>query len=565
VFSVAVALLAQPLVAADTPAAAAPDPTSAPPTSVPAEAFPAAEPVPAAPIAQGDAPGPRPPPARLTVFNRPIVLLRAPFFGLSPGGRVEDAADRIDDVLARGGPGAVAVKRSGSSRVITVDGQIVLALLAGDVPNAGPDAMDAAANAAKLALERAIAETREARDAQRLTRAAFVAAIATVVYALLLWLIVRVGRWLTLRMLKLAEAASARLRVGGGELVRSHRAMRVARKAVRAAGWILFLVVTSEWLGFVLGRFPYTRAWSEQFHGFLLGTAANLLISFAHATPGLLVAVVIVVLARSVDGIQRRFFRGVQEGRFHVGWVDKDTATPTRRLATLAVWAFAAVMAYPYIPGSSTDAFKGLTVLLGLMVSVGASGLVGQAVSGLILMYTRTLRPGDFVRVGEAEGTVTVMGMFTTRVDTGMGEELTLPNATVLGSVTRNFSRSAHREGIVLTANVSIGYDVPWRQVDAMLIAAAQRTPGVRTLPAPRVYQTSLGDFYVAYRLACESVATAPAARAEASSALYAAILDVFNEHGVQIMSPHYLSDPARPKVVPPSDWYAAPAKPPPR
>jgi small-conductance mechanosensitive channel len=144
-----------------------------------------------------------------------------------------------------------------------------------------------------------------------------------------------------------------------------------------------------------------------------------------------------------------------------------------------------------------------------------------------------------------------------------MGEELTLPNATILGSVTRNFSRPAQRDGIVLTANVSIGYDVPWRQVDAMLVAAARRTPGVRTLPAPRVYQTSLGDFYVAYRLVCESVATAPAARAEASSALYAAILDVFNEHGVQIMSPHYLSDPATPKIVPPADWHKPPAQPP--
>ncbi len=280
-------------------------------------------------------------------------------------------------------------------------------------------------------------------------------------------------------MLRLADAASAKLRVGGGELVRSHRAMGLARSAVRAAGWLLFLLVTSEWLGFVLGRFPYTRAWSEQFHDFLLGTAANLLVGVAHATPGLLIAIVIVVLARSVDIVQRRFFRGVQQGRFHVGWVDKDTAPPTRRLATLAIWAFAAVMAYPYIPGSSTDAFKGLTVLLGLMVSVGASGIVGQAVSGLILMYTRTLRPGDFVRVGEAEGTVTVMGLFTTRVDTGMGEELTLPNATILGSATRNFSRPAQREGIALTANVTIGYDVPWRQVAAMLAAAAQRTPGV--------------------------------------------------------------------------------------
>ena len=388
-------------------------------------------------------------------------------------------------------------------------------------------------------------------------------AIATAVYVALLWILARFGRWLTLRVLRFAEAASARLRVGGGELVRSRRAMRVARTTVRAAGWILFLLVTSEWLGFVLGLFPYTRAWSEQFHDFLLDTVGTLLVGVARATPGLLIAVVIVLVARAVDGMQRSFFHRVQAGRIHVGWVDKDSAPPTRRLATLAVWAFAAVMAYPYIPGSSTDAFKGLTVLLGLMVSVGVSGLVGQAASGLILMYTRTLRPGDFVRVGEAEGTVSVMGMFTTRVDTGMGEELTLPNATILGSVTRNFSRPAQREGIVLTASVSVGYDVPWRQVDAMLVAAAQRTPGVRTLPAPRAYQTALGDFYVAYRLVCESVATGPAARAEATSALHAAILDVFNEHGVQIMSPHYFGDPATPKIVPAADWHKPPAPPP--
>jgi len=552
----AAALIAQPPAAADTPAPASTLPAGA-------AAPPAGATTTTAPVAPNETAGPRPPPARLTVFNRPIVLFRVPLFGVPPGGRAEDAAERIDSILARGGPGVVSVSRSGASKVFTVDGQLVFALLPGDVSDAGPDALDAAANAAKLALERAITETQEARDGRLLARAGLHAAIATIVYAVLTWLLVRAGRWLRLRVLKLADAASARLRVGGGELVRSHRAMRIARTVLRAFGWLVFLLVTFEWLGFVLGRFPYTRAWSEQLHGFLFDTAANLLISVAHATPGLMIAIVIVLVARAVDGVQKSFFHRVQDGRIRVGWIDKDSAPPTRRLATLAVWAFAAVMAYPYIPGSSTDAFKGLTVLLGLMVSVGASGLVGQAASGLILMYTRTMRPGDFVRVGEAEGTITTMGVFTTRVHTGMGEELTLPNATILGSVTRNFSRSAQREGIVLTADVSIGYDVPWRQVAAMLVAAAQRTPGVRTLPAPRVYQTALGDFNVAYRLACESVATAPGGRAEASSALYAAILDVFNEHGVQIMSPHYLGDPATPKVVPPADWHKPPAQPP--
>jgi len=448
--------------------------------------------------------------------------------------------------------------------VITVDGRLAFAILPGDVPGAGVEAMDAMAARVKRALEQALAETGESRDSQRLLRGAVAAAVATAIYVTALFLLTRFGRWLTLRLVKLAGRMSTRFRVGGGEVVRSHRAMRVTMILVRLAGWVLVLLVTFEWLGFVLGRFPYTRTWSEQMHGFLLDTATGILVNTARALPELMVAVVIVVIARVIDGAQKSFFHRVREGRIHVGWVDRDSAPATRRLITLAIWAFAAVMAYPYIPGSSTDAFKGLTVLLGLMVSVGASGIVGQAASGLILMYTKTMRTGDYVKVGDAEGTVIAMGLFTTRVDTGRGEELMLPNATILGSATRNFSRSSQRPGMVLTVDATIGYDVPWRQVEAMMLGAAQRTPAVRSQPPPRVLQLALQDFYVAYRLVCEAAATGPEERAKAASDLNAAVIDAFNEHGVQIMSPHYFSDPAQPKVVPKSAWYAAPAKPPP-
>src|SRR5204862_3890475 len=192
----------------------------------------------------------------------------------------------------------------------------------------------------------------------------------------------------------------------------------------------------------------------------------------------------------------------VETGHMRLTRIDCDAARPTRRLVTIAVWLFAMAMAYPYIPGAQTDVFKGLSVLLGLMVSVGASGIVGQAASGLILMYTRTYRPGEYVRVGDNEGTVVALGMFTTRVRTGMGEELTLPNSMVLGSVTRNYSRAVKGAGFIVDAAVTIGYDAPWRQVHAMLIEAARRTPGVvPDDPTPRVFQTALSDFYVEYRL----------------------------------------------------------------
>ena len=178
-------------------------------------------------------------------------------------------------------------------------------------------------------------------------------------------------------------------------------------------------------------------------------------------------------------------------------------------------------------------------------------------------MYTRIYRPGEYVRVGDNEGTVTALGMFTTRVRTGMGEELTLPNSMVLGSVTRNYSRAVKGAGFIVDAAVTIGYDAPWRQVHAMLIEAAGRTSGILPEPQPRVFQTALSDFYVEYRLVGQAVPSEPHPRAEVVSTLHANIQDVFNEHGVQIMSPHYLGDPHDAKVVPKAKWYTAPAKPP--
>lgn len=333
---------------------------------------------------------------------------------------------------------------------------------------------------------------------------------------------------------------------------------------LRVGFWGFALLLTYQWIGFVLGRFPFTRPWGEDLNTFLLDTVTGMLTTVARSVPDLLIVVVIFMIARAVNGMLRTFFDGVQAARIRVDWLDPDSARPTRQLTSIAVWVFALVMAYPsYIPGSDSEAFKGLFVLIGLMISVGASGIVGQAARGLILMYTRTYRPGEYVRVGDHEGTIVEMGMFTTRLRTGLGEELTLPNSLVLSVVTRNYSRAIKSAGFVLDTAVTIGYDAPWRQVHAMLVEAARRTADVLPVPAPRVFQTALSDFYVEYRLVCQAVPSDPRPRAEVLSNLHANVQDVFNEHGVQIMSPHYLGDPADPKIVPKSRWHEAPAAPP--
>jgi small-conductance mechanosensitive channel len=269
-------------------------------------------------------------------------------------------------------------------------------------------------------------------------------------------------------------------------------------------------------------------------------------LAIVHAIPDLLAAALIFWLAWALTRMMRGFFAKVGAGHVRLSWLDADVAPITSKLCIAAIWLFALAMAYPYLPGSDTEAFKGLSVLVGLMLSLGASNLVGQLASGLILTYTRTFHNGEYVRVDQHEGTVVSLGTFTTRIRTGMGEELTISNSQVLGAVTHNYSRTVKGRGFIVDTTCTIGYDTPWRQVNAMLIEAARRTPGVLMDPAPQVFQVALSDFYPEYRLVCQAVPDQPRPRAEVMSLLHANVQDVFNEHGVQIMSPHYLGDPAQ-------------------
>jgi small-conductance mechanosensitive channel len=272
------------------------------------------------------------------------------------------------------------------------------------------------------------------------------------------------------------------------------------------------------------------------------------------------VVVVIAALARLAILTAGSVLKRVERGELEVGWLDQDTAPPTRRLVNVAIVLFALAMAYPYLPGSHTAAFQGVTVLAGLMVSIGGSSLVAQGASGLILMYTRALRKGEYVRIGEAEGVVVELGMFETRLRTGLGAEVSLPNALVLSNTTKNFSRAGGDTAFTLEAAVAIGYDTPWRQVHAMLQQAARETEGILPEPAPFVLQTALSDFYIEYRLVAQGGAASPREHVELRSRLHGRIVDVFNLNGVQMTSPHFMQEPATSHVVAPQRWEPAPA-----
>ena len=502
--------------------------------------------------------------AEVVVFNRIVATFRSPLLGVPADERARRTRRNIGALLARGGPGLVTVKGESLGSLVLVDGTLGLILSPADLDPLQAETLDEATARAVDRLRQVIEETRESRSLDDLLRGLAVVLGATALYALTIALLRRARRALQAGLMRLIHGQADRLRVAGAEVLRRDRLVAFARLIAGGMFWVLALLLTYSWLGLALGSFPYTRPWGEQLQGYMVGVLAAVGGGILGALPDLATALLIFLIARGVVAALRPLFDHVERSQITTGWLDQDTAGPTRRIATLLIWLFALVMAYPYLPGAKTEAFKGMSVLLGLMVTLGASGTVGQAASGVILIFSRAVRRGEYVRVGEHEGTVTEIGLFITRLRTGLGEEVNLPNAMILSSATKNYSRAVQGEGYIVDTTVSIGYDTPWRQVEAMLVEAAARTPGVLAQPRPRVFQTALADYYPIYRLVAQAVPAEPRPRAEVLHSLHANIQDVFNEYGVQIMSPHYMADTAEPKLVPPSRWYAAPGSPPP-
>jgi small-conductance mechanosensitive channel len=500
-------------------------------------------------------------PTELIVANRPITTLRAMAFGANPAERVEAITDGLEVMLQRGGPLVVSARPIPEGVAILVDGRFLFRILDGDANQEAGETTAMAADAAVRSLQQALNEVRESRNSETMLKAAGYALFATTILAVLLWAVMRGYAYASRRIRAFVEMRSDKLAPSWSSHVVGRSGIAdLAVVPIKLVAWAVALLLVYQWAALVLEFFPYTRPWGEGLFQNLLGGLGRFGRNILNAVPGLLFVALIFFVTRFIVRVVRAFFDGVQAGRIQVAWIDETTARPTGRLLIAIIWLFSLVAAYPYIPGSDSEAFKGIGVFVGLMLSIGASGVVNQAVSGLMLMYTKALRPGEFVQIGDTEGTVMSVGFLTTRIETLRNVEVTLPNAYLAGNVTRNFSRLVTNGGMRLTTSVTIGYDTPWRQVHAMLAIAAERTSRISREPAPRVLQTALQDFYVEYTLVV--CIADPKLKLSVLNELHAHIQDVFNEYGVQIMSPNYEADPADKKFVPKEQWFQAPARP---
>lgn len=497
--------------------------------------------------------------APIVVWNRTLITLRAPFGGLSPAQRAEAAERRFREGLDAMRPERLSstwVQTDDAAGVLIREGtEVLFGILTTDVD--GDRAAVEREGQRVVAEISGILEARaESHRLPKLLRSIGLSVLALVVFVALIWAAGRTRHELHRRIDALAAQHAARRQKRGLDL--RPIAWGALRLVVDLARLVVVLGLAYLTLSLVLRQFSYTAPWGEKLGGFVFDAATGLGNAFVASIPSLATLVLIWLVTRGIVRIVGAWFAAIESGALESEWLDGPTASATRRLVVTGIWLFALTVAYPYIPGSETAAFKGVSVFVGLMLSFGSAGALSQIVSGFVVLYSRAIRAGDFVRIGQHEGVVVELGLLSLKLVTRQREEVTVPNTLLAGTPVENFTRQAREKGLVVTTSVTIGYDVPWRQVHALLQLAASRTPDVQSEPAPFVLQTSLADFYTHYQL--NVVIARPTDRPFVLSRLHAEIQDAFNEFGVQIMSPNFEAQPEQKVWVPKDQWHAEPA-----
>jgi small-conductance mechanosensitive channel len=481
--------------------------------------------------------------------------------------RAAGIAERLTEVARELGfkPESVAVVETDISSDIVAGDRILLSVYGEDARTEGRNRQELAADwAAKV---RSGMEQRIKDYSLRSVLIGTVwAVLATIALAIAIRLIRRLHRSVDRRLLAWiergrSEKAIGAIKVHSPEMIRLERIQEALGGALRTVRIVIVVVIVYLYLNLVLRLFPWTRGYSFPLLNYFMEPLRAIGSGVLKHLPGIFFILVLAVVTRYVLRLIRLFFDAVAQGTITLHGFDQDWSRPTYKLVRFLVLAFAVVAAYPYIPGSSSPAFQGVSVFLGLLLSLGSTGAVSNAVAGSILTYMRGFKIGDMVEIAGSRGVVIGVTLLVTRLRTPKNVEIIIPNSMVLSNHVTNYSHMAKEKRLIIPTTVTIGYDTPWRQVHALLTMAAGRTAGVLRDPEPFVLQKSLDDFFVTYEL--NVYTDSPTQMLQIYSELHQNIQDVFNEYGVQIMSPHYETDRGGPTVVPRESWYKPPAKPP--
>ena len=473
--------------------------------------------------------------------------------------RAQDIANRIKAVAANHtySPQSIRVEDAPIGTRILADKQLIMTVSDSDAQVEGVH-RQVVAQAYLLRIAEAVDEFRHDRSPKTLTKRSGIAIAAMLAVVIFLW-----GWRLVFRKSRSALERRYREKIHGVHIqsfhiLRAEHLWRLLTGILSLVCAIVALIAVYADLHYLLVLFPWTRGFGNGLFTLVVTPVATIGVSLLNAIPELIFLAILMVVTWYALKLIRLFFTGIETGGITFSGFDAAWARPTYRLVRVAVVAFAVVVAYPYIPGSGSQAFKGITLFIGVIFSLGSTSLIGNIISGYSMAYRRLFTQGDRVQIGNYIGDVEEIKLMSTYLRTPKNELVAVPNSTIVNSEVVNYSTLARKDGLILHTTVGIGYEIPWRQVEAMLLQAAERTLGLLREPKPFVRRTALGDFAITYEI--NAFTNEPRSMNELYTLLHSNILDVFNEFGVQIMTPAYEGDPEQAKIVPKDQWYAAPA-----
>lgn len=396
----------------------------------------------------------------------------------------------------------------------------------------------ALANRYKQIIGNAVAQYRKETSWAVLGKEIAMALLLIPVIVLIIYLLRRFFRW-----------TAGKIAAQEGKLIKEYKIKNYtllnAQKQVQFFTWLnnilkwFFILLTIYFaLPVLFGIFPWTKNLTGLLLGYLLTPVKNIGLAIWHYLPNLFtIAVILVVFRYAIKGL--RYLKSeIAYGRLHITGFYPEWAEPTFQIMRVLSYAFILVVIFPYLPGSDSPIFKGVSVFLGFLFTFGSAGSLSNLIAGFVLTYMRLFKLGDRIQVGDVTGDVIEKNMLVTRVRTIKNEIISIPNSAIMSSHTINYSSDAAGRGLILHTTVTIGYDVPWRDMHRALTDAALQTNGIIPDPAPFVLQTGLQDFYVSYQL--NAYTKEANKQVEIYSLLHQNILDICNERGIEIMSPHY-------------------------
>lgn len=434
---------------------------------------------------------------------------------------------------------------------IRVDGQMITITTQADAEFEQVD-LDVLAGLHLDAIQAAILTYRADRSSDARVGSAIAALAWTLVFLVVTGLFFRKRHWLVDLAGRTVEHRFAEVEEATKSVVRGRAVAAIVRYAINFLLWVSFLILFYYYLSFVLLAFAETRPLAQVLLTYVTEPLIAIGRGFLSYLPNLITLAIIAALTRwAIQGL-RIFFDNLEEGMFDFVEFEKHWIAPTFFLARILIILIALVFAYPYIPGSDSAAFQGLTILAGVMLSLGSNTVVSNMMSGLFVIYRRSTNVGDRIRVGDKVGDVVEIKLMETMMKSVKNELISIPNSQLLNSEVVNYSRKVDGRGLMVHTTVGIGYEEPPAKIKAMLIEAAHRTRDLKASPAPFVLWTQLGDYAISYEI--NAFTSRGASLPRILSDLHENIVEIFNANGTQIMTPSYIADPDVPKI-PQAAW----------